>query len=721
MRRAGISLDPSRSVRIALTVAMAVAPGAIARGQQVTLAGGARQSVCAPAKTALVLAGGGAKGAAHIGVIKVLDSLGIHADLVVGTSIGSIIGALYASGYTGAQIDSLSAAYPIGSLFKPYNPKLPPLVGVGLRPFMVWETSGGQLTLQNGSLYEGDVVALINAMMLRGNLLARGNFDSLPLPFRAIAADLSTRDLVVLDGGDLAQAVRASFAIPLVFTPVRIGDRWLIDGGLALNVPIAVARQMGAERVIVSRLDNTSEEPRAIGSTLGTASMLIDFLFRQPIDSLRASDVMVSTRTAQYGALDFTPSRIASLVQLGYSQATSALRAAPCMPPPTPAPRVAALPRYLGTVVPAAGNVSDALAELGQIRIRSGVTLPPDSLKYHLQRMSYSDPFLGVWLNPRSDDSARVSFQPEFIDRPQHVIGLGLDYVSSVGAHVWVGGMDHRIGNSRVEGTALAELSELRQEVTLGMRRTTRLFGLTTYPIVRATLSREQVRFYGADHVQLPGLEVDESRAFVGFERALSWGGRYRWGLESHVWKAKHGPLVNAVGGRGQFWWIRADGSPIVTVDGDFNSRYLRTMVTANTVRHFWKRWTFIPSLRTGAGLRLPPQETFFLGGYRGFPGFKVFEARGTVESSTSMLLKYHLGSGLYLTAESVGGGVFDEDSTRAQSQGFAVHVDKYTGREFSGARYGLELLTPVGPIRLEMGHNDSGRSQATFSIGTWR
>ena len=557
--------------------------------------------------------------------------------------------------------------------------------------------------------------------MLRGNLLARGNFDSLPVPFRAIAADLSTRDLVVLDGGDLAQAVRASFAIPLVFTPVRIGDRLLIDGGLALNVPIAVARQMGAERVIVSRLDNTSEEPKAIGSTLGTASMLIDFLFRQPIDALRFSDIMVSTKTAQYGALDFTPSRIASLVQLGYSQATSILRAAPCMPPPTPAPRIADLPRSLGTVVPSGGNLSDALAELRQIRVRPGISLPPDSLKRHLQRMSYSDPFQGVWLNPRPDDSARVSFQPEFLDRPEHVIGVGLDYVSSVGAHVWVGAMDHRVGNSRVEGTALAELSELRQEVTLGVRRMTQLLGLTTYPIARATLAREQVRFYGADHVQLPGLEVDESRAFFGFERAMSWGGRYRWGLESHTWKVKDGPLVNAVGGRGQFWWIRDDGSPIVTVDGDFNSRYLRAMVTANTVRHFWKRWTFIPSLRTGGGVRLPPHETFFLGGYRGFPGFKVFEARGTVESSTSMLLKYHLGSGLYLTAESVGGGVFDEDSTRAQSQGFAVHVDKYTGREFSGARYGLELLTPVGPIRLEMGHNDSGRSQATFSIGSWR
>src|SRR4051812_11843236 len=292
-----------------LVASLIAVPTTAARAQVVqasALPQPSSRAVCAPVKTALVLAGGGAKGAAHIGVIRVLDSLGIHPDFVVGTSIGSIVGALYASGYTGREIDSLTAAYPIGSLFQPYRPRMPPLVGVGLRPLTVWETSGGQLTLQNGALHEGDVVALMNAMMLRGNLSARGDFDSLPVPFRAIAADLATKDLVVLRSGDLAQAVRASFAIPLVFTPVRIGERLLIDGGLALNVPVSVARELGAERVIVSRLDNTTAAPQPVGSTLGTANSLIGFLFLQKPDSLSPTDVMISTKVSQYGQLDFT-------------------------------------------------------------------------------------------------------------------------------------------------------------------------------------------------------------------------------------------------------------------------------------------------------------------------------------------------------------------------------------------------------------------------------
>ena len=700
-------------------VLVATSPTAARAQQSVTQqaaerrATGAVQPTCAPARTALVLAGGGAKGAAHIGVIKVLDSLGIHPDMVIGTSIGSIVGALYASGYTGAEIDSLSTAFPIGSLFKPYRPRLPPLIGVGLRPFTVWESLGDQLTMQNGALYEGDVLALMNAMLLRGNLMAHGDFDRLPIPYRAIATDLATRELVVLDKGDLAQAVRASFAIPLVFTPVRMNGRLLIDGGIALNVPISVARRMGAERVIVSRLDNSSQSPKGTGSTLGTASLLIDFLFRQPIDSLRESDVMVSTPTGQFAALDFAPARIASLVQLGHDQAAAVLRDAACRPPASPAPAVAALPPLVGTIMPTSTYPEDAVPEAVTLRIETKGPLNADSLRLGVQRASYSDPFQGVWLNPIDEDSTHLAFRPTFIDRPERSVGVGVDYVSSVGAHLWTGIIDRRLGESRAEGTALIELSEVRQEVTLGVRRTKRVRGFTTHPTVRASIAREQVRFFGKDRETLPGHEVDEGRVLFGFERALSWGGRYRWGLESHTWKPKGEALLNAVGAHGQFWWLRGNGSPIVTVEGDVNSRYERFLITANTERHFKRRWTFIPSVRFGFGSNLPEQEMFTLGGYNAFPGFKVFEARGTVENSTSLLFKYHLAGPISLTTENVSGAIFDADSVRGART-------LPSGKFVDGNRYGVEVETPLGPVRLEVGHNTTGRQQATFSIGSW-
>jgi NTE family protein len=704
---------------VALGLALVASPFGIAATQSVAQQSVARrdpstpQPMCTPARTALVLAGGGAKGAAHIGVIKVLDSLGIHPDMVIGTSIGSIVGALYASGYSGHEIDSLSTAYPIGSLFKSYRPRLPPLIGVGLRPFTVWESWGEQLTMQNGTLYEGDVVSLMNAMLLRGNLLARGNFDSLPVPYRAIATDLATRELVVLKQGDLTQAVRASFAIPLVFTPVRIDGRLLIDGGIALNVPIAVAREMGAERVIVSRLDNSTQAPKGTGSTLGTASLLIDFLFRQPIDSLRESDLMVSTQTGQFAALDFAPARIASLVQLGHDRAAAVLREAACRPPASPAPLVPPLPPLVGTIMPTSTVPDDALPEAITLQIEAQGPLNADSLRRGLQRASYSDPFQGVWLNPTTEDSMHVSFRPAFIDRPERSVGVGLDYVTSLGAHLWTGVIDRRLGTSQVEGTALVELSEIRQELTLGARRTTRLLGFVTHPTARVSIAREQVRFYGADHEQLAGREVDEARVLLGFERALSWGGRYRWGAQSHIWKNKDEPLVNAIGAHGQFWWLRQNGSPIVTVEADVNSRYQRALFTANMIRHFKKRWTFIPSVRFGAGNNLPAQETFSLGGFNAFPGYKVFEARGTLENSTSLLLKYRLAGPVSLTSETVGGAIFDADSVRSAG---TLPVERFV----DGNRWGLEVETLLGPVRLEVGHNTTGRQQATLSIGSW-
>src|SRR5918992_2114826 len=177
---------------------------------------------CRPARTALVLSGGGAKGLAHIGVLRVLDSLGIRPDLVVGSSMGAIIGGMYASGYSGREIDSLTRSLPIADLFRTYQPRAPRTLGP-VQPLVIWEQGDRRFNLQRATVVEAEVNALVNAAMLRGNLLARGNFDSLPIPFRAVAADLADRTPVVLAGGDLARAVRASFAVPLLFAPESLG------------------------------------------------------------------------------------------------------------------------------------------------------------------------------------------------------------------------------------------------------------------------------------------------------------------------------------------------------------------------------------------------------------------------------------------------------------------------------------------------------------------
>ncbi|HEX6432756.1 MAG TPA: patatin-like phospholipase family protein, partial [Gemmatimonadales bacterium] len=241
---------------------------------------------CRPARTALVLSGGGAKGLAHIGVLRVLDSLGIRPDLVVGSSMGAIVGGMYASGYTGREIDSLARSLPLADLFRTYQPRAPRSLGP-VQPLVVWEQGDRRFNIQSATVVEPEVNALVNAAMLRGNLLARGNFDSLPIPFRAVAADLADRSVVVLRGGDLARAVRASFAIPLIFAPESLNGRILADGGLVANIPVAAARKAGAERVIVSDATERLGDSLDLYSPLELADRLLGFLFQQPADSVQ--------------------------------------------------------------------------------------------------------------------------------------------------------------------------------------------------------------------------------------------------------------------------------------------------------------------------------------------------------------------------------------------------------------------------------------------------
>ena len=260
---------------------------------------------CGSGPVALVLSGGGAKVIAHIGVLRVLDSLGVR-PISSWLDMGAVIGAMYASGYSGRELDSLTHVVPLGSLFRTYAPRAPRSLGP-LQPLVVWEQGAHGFALQNASVRASEVNSLLNVAMLRGNLIARGDFDALPIPFRAVATDLRDRSAVVLASGDLARAVRASIAIPLVFPPESIGTRVLADGGLSANIPIAIAHRAGAARV------SCPMQP----SRGGSRRPLLAALARRPAArlSLRAEGRVVAPATSPSGpwwtasaSLTFRPS-----------------------------------------------------------------------------------------------------------------------------------------------------------------------------------------------------------------------------------------------------------------------------------------------------------------------------------------------------------------------------------------------------------------------------
>ena len=262
--------------------------------------------------TCLVLSGGGARGMAHIGVIKVLERERIPVDCIVGTSMGAVVGSLYAGGLRAQEIDAQIRALDWKTMFVDH---------VDRRTFSLRRKAEDRSFLAKGgfglrdgkpglppSLFEGQRLALA----LRAALLPSANitaFDDLPIPYRAIGTDLETGEAVVMDQGDLVNAVRASMAVPGVFSPVSYGERSLIDGGVAMNLPIEAAQAWGAKRIIAVDIGaplktrDQLPDPFSITDQMVTALMLKET--RRQRERLGPGDVLIVPERGSLSSADF--------------------------------------------------------------------------------------------------------------------------------------------------------------------------------------------------------------------------------------------------------------------------------------------------------------------------------------------------------------------------------------------------------------------------------
>ena len=194
---------------------------------------------------AVVLSGGGARGLAHAGVLIGLERLGHDPDIVVGTSMGAVVGALYAAGNDTARIRQLIMDVPWDALFAPTRVLLGPERDLR-QPMLSLDLDATTLRVSRGLLGQWRINRELGRQLFDANARARGDFDSLPRRYRAVAADLRSGDVVVQSHGDLARSVRASMAVPGFFAPVERDGVMLVDGAIVANLPVSVARSMGA-------------------------------------------------------------------------------------------------------------------------------------------------------------------------------------------------------------------------------------------------------------------------------------------------------------------------------------------------------------------------------------------------------------------------------------------------------------------------------------------
>ncbi len=261
----------------------------------------------------LVLSGGGARGIAHIGVLKVLEELKIPIDCIAGTSMGAVVGGLYASGMTAAQIDATMRTVDWQEAFR----DAPPRRDLAFRRkqddrnFLVRLPLGlkhGKILLPKGFIQGQKLQETLRQLTLPFSNST--DFDLLPTPFRAVATDLVTGKAVVLDKGDLSIAMRASISAPGLFAPVETQGLLLVDGGLAENLPIEVARQMHADILIVSDVSFPLQPRAALDSALSISNQMLAILVRKDTDrqraSLGASDVLIEPNLGTTSSTDFT-------------------------------------------------------------------------------------------------------------------------------------------------------------------------------------------------------------------------------------------------------------------------------------------------------------------------------------------------------------------------------------------------------------------------------
>jgi len=342
------------SALIAAAVAAAVLPlAALAASPDEArkpAAGAKRPKIC------LVLSGGGARGAAHVGVIKVLEEYRVPIHCIAGTSMGAVVGGAYATGMNVPEMEKVIAGMSVEQLFKEQPPRQELAMRRKADDFLNF--IGPEIGTGSGkaNLTKGVVTGVQLETVLRELSKVQGfhRFDDLPIQFRAVATDLVTGKAVIFSEGELANVMRASMSVPGAVSPAEFDGMMLVDGMLTSNLPVETARAMGADIVIAVNVGTPLLKREQLTSILGVAGQMLSILTEQNVQvslaSLKPTDILISPELGDFSTGDFDN-----------------------LPKITP----------LGEV--AARKVADRLAQLSlpadefaALRKRQQVTLPPD-------------------------------------------------------------------------------------------------------------------------------------------------------------------------------------------------------------------------------------------------------------------------------------------------------------------------------------------------------
>lgn len=407
---------PMRALGAAFACVLACVPAA--PSAQTPTAAPAAQ---ARPKIGLVLSGGGARGAAHIGVLKVLEELRVPVDVIAGTSMGSIVGASYASGMTVPEMEEAIARITFQQLFTDTPPRQDAPMRIKADDFLPLASPQVGISREGVSLPKGVISGVALEAELRSLVRIRGfrKFDDLPIPFRAVATNLGDGRMYVFDRGELPMAMRASMAVPGLVAPLSIDGNLLVDGGLVRNLPVDIARAMGADVIIAVNLGTPLLKPEQIDGLFGVSMQMINILTEQNVGQslaqLTDDDVLILPELGNFSSGDFD--NLIKTVPIGEAGARkmadklrryalppaeyAALRARQAAPPAGGGPVIAKI------VVEGNKRVSQAvIAE--SMRTRAGEPVDQDTLDADMRRIYGRGDFEAVRPDVREENGENV-------------------------------------------------------------------------------------------------------------------------------------------------------------------------------------------------------------------------------------------------------------------------------------------------------------------------
>lgn len=689
-------------------------------------------------RLALALSGGGARGIAHIGVLRALEEAGIPVDAIAANSMGAVVGGIYAAGRTAQDLDDIVLSVDWGILFsgRPDRPIVPVARRQDrFRTFAGVDVGKGGPKLSAGLLGEHRVNRFLIEFLGPAGYGAEGDFDKLPIRFRCVATDLDTGDRVVLGQGDLARSVRASMSIPLAFPPVEVDGRTLVDGLLVDNLPVDVARQFGAPVVVAVDIGSPPLKPEDYKSALGIAEQITNLLtIRRNEDYAAEADVLIKPDLGRHSTTKYAD--FDTLIRKGYEATQAAIpqirkRLEAAGVTSGPSTSLPSRPRPILEGTPIAEVVVRGHDRLSERVLRRTFNIPLGPGFMMEKGLRAFDKVEATGLL----EHAWMQFEPAPGGlRVALVVREARPFRAEVGAAYteWekARGVLHFINRSTFgfgeEASLLLVASDAEAGGVLGLRGEMPFLKSFGYRLSGFVMS-DKPRYFDEDGQTINRADFERK----GFDAALQIS-LERWGLleaglrvGSTVTQRKAGIALPDATDDNRMVFATAIIDDMDSLLWPTRGRRLAVHAVWNSqdmgaTRPFWRvegegrlgqrigRRTVL-QLDAFVGLSgkdLPEYDWFRMGGPYLIPGYAHEQLKGPQALAAAVSLRYQVLSELRVVVRGGAGNVFESrDAITADDLPWGVGV-------------GLMYPSPVGPLALEMGWRDGGSSLVSLSLG---